>query len=449
MAALAVTSVQIIERAQVDWTAECGNPGVCETVQTGQLFGGMLGWLPALFVFAILHAALRRYPPEIDASGTDRAGRVLAFAAASIYPHIGWHMALAGIAAGFLAAATVIGLIVAPFVGIIGGAWFGGLLLGFAAGPSFSAGWSIWRRVLLRYGNSAALAAVVLAIGYGLFDPQFSVIAGAYPWLDALGLLTTTAVACSIIWVMTLDAQEPTRAAIPKPRLARAAGALAMAIGVFVAPAVLALQAGAKPLAVFESSAAPAVAYVRGYKPPIAVRLQLAGLAFIGNRSQVTQRSSERREHMPDGTAISWRMLPPIAGQDEIHVVADNGGASRELLCQAPSDGRRMCFLDGYVARDRTTEPVQRIMTFQSEDAFEDFTDLPDAYLGINFDKALKKNGVALADGPRRYCRLGLVNVTTARLSVHQILPCGQPWKEQAIRLRGHIEGLFRPRGAS
>jgi hypothetical protein len=374
---------------------------------------------------------------------------VLVFAMASIYPHIGWYMALAGIAAGFLAAGTLIGLIVAAFVGIVGGAWFGGLVLGVVAGPSFGAGWTVWRRVLLRYGNAAALAGVVLAMGYGLFDPQFSVIAGAYPWLDALGLLTTTAVACCIVWVLTLNAHEPARAALPKAMQIRAAGVLAMATGILVAPTVVALQAGAKPLAVFESCAASAVAYVRGYKPPTTVRLQLAGLTFVGNRSQLTQRSSERRKHMPDGTAMSWRMLPPVAGQEEIFVFADNGGVSRELLCRAPSNGKRLCFLDGYVARDRAVEPAPRVMTFQSEDAFEDYTDLPDAYFGINFDKALKKNGVALADGPRRYCRLGLVNVTTARLSVHQIVPCGQPWKEQAIRLRVHVEGLFRPRDGS
>jgi hypothetical protein len=28
-------------------------------------------------------------------------------------------------------------------------------------------------------------------------------------------------------------------------------------------------------------------------------------------------------------------------------------------------------------------------------------------------------------------------------------VPCGQPWKEQAIRLRVHVEGLFRPRDGS
>lgn len=122
-------------------------------------------------------------------------------------------------------------------------------------------------------------------------------------------------------------------------------------------------------------------------------------------------------------------MLPQIAGQEEIFVVADNGEASEEFLCQTPSIGKRLWFLDGYVARDRSTVPVQRTMTFQSEDASKYFNDLPDAYLDISFDEALKKNGVALADGPRRYCRLGLLNVTSERQSVHQIVPCNEPWR--------------------
>jgi hypothetical protein len=444
IAALIVTSVQIIERAQVEWAAECGVPGTCATVQSGEFFGGMLGWLPAAFVFAVLHAALRSYPARIDASRADRLGRVVMFMALNVYPHMGWYLALAGIAAGFLAAVTVIGLIVSPVVGLIGATWFGGLVLGVVAGPSFTAGWPVWRSTLLRYGNASVLSGMVLAAGYGLFDPQFSLIAGAYPWLDALGLLIATAVACCIVWVRTLDAHEPVRAGLPWPALTRPGGVLAMAVAVVIVPTVLALNANMKPLAAFENTAPSAVAFMRGYKPPLTMRVQLAGLDFVGARSQITLRSRDRREHMPGGYAISWRMVPPLHGQDEIYIVADNGGADLELLCVVPSAGLRLCFRDAYVAHERSTEPIRRAMTFQSEDAFEDISDLPDAYFGINFDKALKKNGVALADGPRRYCRLGLVNVTAARLSVHQIVPCDQPWKEQAIRLRAHVESLFK-----
>jgi hypothetical protein len=447
LAALIITAVQIIERAQVEWAASCAMPGICETVQQGEFLGELLGWLPAFFVFAILHAALREYPPAINPSWPDRSARLVVFAASSIYPHLGWYMALAGIAAGFLAAITVIGLIVAPVAGILGGTWFGGLLLGFIAGPSFTADWPIWRRVLLRYANAAALAGVVLVAGYGLFDLQYSVIAGAYPWLDALGLLMFTAIACCIIWIWTRDAHQAVCAALSKAMLVQAFGALGVVVAVIVAPTMLAIEAGMKPLNAVGGSANPAVAFVRGYKPPNTTPLQLAGLSYIGARSNITLRSSERRDHIPGGRAISWRMTPPQSGQEEIHVVADNGGAKRELPCLAVSEGKRLCFRDSYVARDRITEPVQRAMTFQSEDAFEDFVDLPDSYFGIRFDPGLMRNGTALADGPRRFCRIGLVNVTSARLSMHQIVPCNEPWKETAIRLRAHVESLFKPSG--
>jgi hypothetical protein len=463
IAALLVTALQIIERAQVDWTADCGAPGVCETVQQGELFAGMLGWLPALFVFAVLHAALRRYPSQIEASRPDRLVRVVVFMAASIYPHMGWYLALAGIAAGFLAAITVIGLVVAPVVGIIGATWFGGLVLGVAAGPSFSAGWAVWKRVLLRYANASALAGTVLAGGYGLFDPQFSLIAGAYPWFDALGLLLATAAACCIIWIMTFDAGEIVRSRIRRPVLTGVIAGLVVASLVMTMPAVLSVEAGLKPMNLAGNWGASVTAYVRGYKPPQTRTLQLAGLDYVGARNLVSLQSSERRDRMVTqslnvGTpqqinvgrsetyrVVSWRMVPPLQGQEQIHIVADDGGEMRELHCLAPTAGERTCLRDRHVADHLSPELVRSAMTFQSEDAFEFSDDLPNTYFGINFSKALKLNGVRLIDGPRQYCRLGLVNVTSVRLSVHQIVPCDQPWKEQAIRLRAYVERLFRP----
>jgi hypothetical protein len=462
IAALAVTALQIIERTQVDWTADCRVPGICETENRSPFLADLLGWLPALFVFAILHAALRRYPSRIDASRPDRIARVVVFIGISLYPHIGWYLALAGIAAGFLAAVTVIGLPLAPLVGIIGAAWFGGLVLGIAAGPSFRAGWAVWRRVLLRHANAAALAGVVLAGGYGLFDPQFSLIAGVYPWLDALGLLMVTAAACCIISLMTRDAGEVIRSKVPKQDLIRATMSLAVLAAVLTLPTVLAVEAGVKPMKLAGNWAAPAAAHIRGHKPPATNLLRLAGLDYIGARNLVSLQSSERRDRMVTqtvdaGTArernvgssvtyavLSWRMAPPLVGQEPIHVVADEGGEAKTLHCLAPTAGPQTCYRDNVDASDLGPEPLQRMMTFQSEDAFEFFGDLPDAYFGINFSKALKLNGVRMINGPRQYCRLGLVNVTSARLSVHQIVPCDQPWKEQAIRVRTYVESLFR-----
>jgi hypothetical protein len=462
LAALFVTALQIIERAQVDWTADCGAPGVCENVQKGEFFAEFLGWLPAIFVFAVLHAALRRYPSRIEVSRPDRIARVLVFIGVSIYPLVGWYMALAGAAAGVLAAITVIGLVVAPVVGIIGATWFGGLVLGVAAGPSFSAGWAVWKRVLLRYANTSAIAGTVLAGGYGLFDLQFSLIAGVYPWLDALGLLLITALVCCIVWIMTFDAGEIVSARIPRPFLTRVSAGLAVVAAVLTLPVILIVHAGLKPMNLTGNWGSEAVTYIRGYKPPLTRTLQLAGLDYVGARNLVTLQSREGRDRMVTerlnvGTpqqmnigrsetysVVSWRMVPPLKGQEEIHIVADDGGEMKELNCLAPTAGRQTCYRDNVDASDRGPKPLQRMMTFQSEDAFEFLDDLPDAYFGINFSKALKLNGVRMIDGPRRYCRLGLVNVTSARLSVHQIVPCDQPWKEQAIRVRTYVESLFK-----
>lgn len=444
LVALIVAGLQIIERAQVDWAANCSVAGICDSVQQGDFLAELLGWLPALFTFAILHAALRRYPREIEPSRPDRAVRVVVFALVSIFPTIGWYLALAGIAAGFLAAITVIGLVVAPLAGVLGGAWFGGLVLGVAAGPSFGAGWAIWKQVLLRYANSTALAGLVLAGGVVLFDPQFAALGDLPHGLRGLALLMIAAIAFLFVHLATMDPTAPIGPNLAPQRLVAAGGPVGLAVVGIAAMAALAIGAGVKPLSPIQGLAPDAVALIRGYKPPDTVPLQLAGLDYVGDRRAITQRSSERRDNLPEGRALSWRMTSPIPGLEDFHLVADQGGAVKELLCMEPSAGKRLCFRDSYVARDRTTTPLQRAMTFESEDAFEDVSDLPHAYLGIRFDRALKLNGTALADGPRRLCRLGLVNITAARLSLHQILPCDRPWQEDARRLRDHVESLFR-----
>jgi hypothetical protein len=68
---------------------------------------------------------------------------------------------------------------------------------------------------------------------------------------------------------------------------------------------------------------------------------------------------------------------------------------------------------------------------------------IADAALAIRFVTQSRHNGTTPFDWQRLYCRLSLVKVTRAKFSVHQVVPCDQPWGEAAARVRTYVEGLF------
>ena len=43
----------------------------------------------------------------------------------------------------------------------------------------------------------------------------------------------------------------------------------------------------------------------------------------------------------------------------------------------------------------------------------------------------------------RLYCRLNVLNVTSANLSVTQVIPCNTDWKAEAQKVRIYVESLF------
>jgi hypothetical protein len=461
VAALVATGVMIVERMQVDWTADCSVPGICNALQTNMSGGELLSGLTGLLIFSILHAALRRHPAAIAPAVPDRMARVMIFALGSLYPFFGWYLLYVGIGIGFLTAVTIIGLVVAIPAGVIGAAWFGGIVLGLAAGPSFTAGWTIWRKHLLCYANAAAIAGTLLVLAQFAFDPQFSRLGPVQPWFNAAGLLIATGLACCVVWISGLT----NRWFVPRfensPNMRRAVMAVASGVLAVLIPTVGGIAAGFKPLDALGEWSAPATAFVRGYKPPSGARLQLAGLEYIGPRSGIIAQGGQRRDRLMseyDATTgtrrgwtvtdrvVLWRIAPPVDRQQEVHVVADEGGTPENLHCLPLENTRRMCTQDPFAARDQMPESVKRRVGFGGEEAYELSVSMDNAALGVRWDVRKRTEGMMRPqDWPRLYCRIVLIDVTPARLSVHQLWPCDALWEAQAELLQTYTEGLFRP----
>jgi hypothetical protein len=163
----------------VDWTASCALvanvPQSCGLQFYEQFFSILL---PS-FAFAVAHiigaAALYSGGGTSRARG-ERAAKLAVFTAIHVFPAFGWYLFYVGLAAGFLISVTIIGLVVAPFVGAMAAGFVSGTLLALAAGPSpRTLGSSGWKRLVWFYGLASALGPIVLFGG---------------PLL-ALGLLTT------------------------------------------------------------------------------------------------------------------------------------------------------------------------------------------------------------------------------------------------------------------
>ncbi len=86
-----------------------------------------------------------------------------------------------------------------------------------------------------------------------------------------------------------------------------------------------------------------------------------------------------------------------------------------------------------------------RALAEDGEDGYEFSSAAKDAALGIRYVTTRRVEGSSEADWGRLYCRLNLVNVTPAALSVHHIIPCAADWGAEEKRVRSYVEGLFAP----
>jgi hypothetical protein len=466
LAAMAVAAIQFIERAQVDWTADCSLPGLCATQNPPALSSSYGGWLPAFLAFAVLYVAMVRHPPEIEPSRADRAARLIVFIAASLFPVVGWYLFYAGVAAGFLAAITVVALPLAPVAGVLGAGLIGGLILGVVAGPSWTnATIDVWRRWLLCHANWSAVAALVFTGGHVLFDPQFRGHGTVANGFAVLGVVSATALACTIVWRLA-----GARALVPATNQARGNFQtylmIAGAAVVLTALASLAIARGTTLLSRDGGLTDPIANFVRGSKPPISVNLSFAGLDFVGERSLILARTGVDRARMiherkdvgtPREATYSrsvidriptWHVAPPAKGQQAIHLTADNGGITIELHCQADQRDRRLCvrernLREGQTHSEFSPDWTTHTVAADHEDGYQFSSALPDAALGYRYAARSQSENTTSTDWHFVYCRLNLINVTEAKLSVHQIIPCDTPWEVRARDIRSYVESLF------
>ena len=89
-----------------------------------------------------------------------------------------------------------------------------------------------------------------------------------------------------------------------------------------------------------------------------------------------------------------------------------------------------------------------RALAEDGEDGFDFSGTVQNAVLGIRYDVRTQEIGSGEFLG-RIYCRLNLVNVTPAALSVHQIIPCNADWVAEEKIVRAYVESLFAADGTT
>jgi hypothetical protein len=468
IAALVVAAIMIVERLQVDWTVACTlvDPplGSC----TEENFNMVLAWAPAAFAFGLAHiagAAALYSGSNTGAATTERFAKLAAYFAIHVCPAFGWYFFYVGLAAGFLISLTVVGLIVAFPVGAMAAGFAAGLLLALAAGPSFrSADHESWRRLLLFYGSGSALGTLVLIGGQALFDPAFGHIAGPdRPWLTAAGALSAVALSCLLMWVAALKANYPSIRVLGNQEFRSAVRAIGLITVALVLPVHLMVRNGATVFPRNGGLFAPIAAHFRGNKPPVASTLTLAGLRYVGPHSAIIERdltSRSRTEtitlHKGTDKEANWSSTvydpfqqwhihaPETSVGESLVVTADAGGIQKSLYCKPAVKDRQLCLLS-------PNPPIPPDMTEQThalaedgEDGYEFSDPVQNAVLGIRYDVRTESKGSGEYAG-RIYCRLNLVSVTSAKFSVHQVIPCDADWQDEAARVRSYVESLFTP----
>jgi hypothetical protein len=465
--AMIVMAVLLVERLQVDWTADCSlrvdNPAACGDAFLGSLFA----WLPAAFAFGLAHiigaASLYDRPLTGPVLG-ERAAKFMAYAAIHIFPAFGWYLFYAGVGGGFLISLTVIGLIVAiPFGALVAG-FVAGVLLAVAAGPSvMSMDKAAWKRLIKFYGLGGAFGTLVLSGGQALIDPGFGFLAGAdRPWLTALCALTVTALSCGLLGAAALKASGRSSVLLQQrvmvsglARIASVAIVLSVPVHLMVLNGVTVFGDGGGPLASIAS-------LFRDHKPPLSGSLSLAGLKFTGPRAALRTREITLRSRMVTTTLhagtpqevnhghtvndpyVMWLLAPPsIASNESVYVVADSGGVKTKMQCWPEPGARTTCSLSpGFPLKTGTAEQT-RTLAMDIDEEFEFVDGIDNAALSYRWDNRTRGDETDVAKWKRLFCRLHVLGVTKAAFSVSQIVPCDADWPAEAIQVRSYVEGLF------
>ena len=396
----------------------------------------------------------------------ERFGKFAAYFAIHVFPIFGWYFFYVGLAAGFLISLTVVGLIVAFPFGAMAAGFAAGLLLALAAGPSFrSVDHAGWKRLLVYYGSGSALGTLALIGGQALFDPAFGHLAGPdRPWLTAAGALSAVALSCIVVSVAALKANFPSIKVLGDRGVTSAVATIGVAAAVLVLPVHLMVRNSA---IVFQQNGglfAPVATYFRGNKPPVAATLTLAGLRYIGPRSAILEREIISRSRMETttlhkGTAEEvnvgstvydpfqqWRIKAPDTPEREsMYVIADTGGIQQRLYCSPAVNDRQVCLVSPYPPIPPEMSEQTRALAYDGEDGYELLGAAKNASLAIRYVTTTRVEGSSEPSWGRLYCRLNLVNVTKAALSVHQIIPCNADWVAEEVRMRAYVEGLFAP----
>ncbi len=87
------------------------------------------------------------------------------------------------------------------------------------------------------------------------------------------------------------------------------------------------------------------------------------------------------------------------------------------------------------------SKPARSRKTARTGTSFRAQPKTPSSGSGTTSKRKLK--GRRESSWGRLYCRLNLVNVTPAALSVHQIIPCNADWVAEEKIVRAYVESLF------
>jgi hypothetical protein len=314
-------------------------------------------------------------------------------------------------------------------------------------------------KVEINLNLRGALGSAVITVGQVAFDPSVGNTFGVnVPWLTVLGTLLTVIVVGAVTAYFTQVGWEKAGLIPVGHRLSVADFKQPAIIAVpLIIAASLMVASGATFFRRDGTPFPPLATLLRGDRPEISTELKLAGLNFIGPRDDVVKRGTVKRDRMeyrienkgtPDevslGTTVyddfeEWELYDANSA-GRITVTADASVLQVTLECEPGlNSGEEFCSDENYPRREALE------VTFKiayHEDAFLRSINTPDSALAIRFD-----NREASVDDKRKrarlYCRLNLVNVTPAKFSVIQIIPCEADWVVSAKQLRERLESQF------
>lgn len=463
-AALIVTAIMMIERLQVDWSADCtlaGN-GACDD----DLFANLFAWLPAALTYAVFHIwgarelTVRTQP---ILSGLKRLVGIAVYVGIQLLPVPGWYLWYAGLAGGFLITLTVIGVVVAPFVGAMTAGFCAGVLLAAFAGPALNGlqGKQI-KHLFWNYGLGGAFGALILSVGQFVFDPAFGHVAGPQnPWLTAFGALGTVLAVGVVMSSFGYSGWQRAKLLHNTRGLGfqhlwwvvALAALLVLPTHFMVKQSLTVFGRDGFPVPVIASA-------LRGNKPAIDTPFVLGGLNYVGRREDVERREVIQRSRMEytvlnKGTAKEvtesktvydgleqWRLTDKTSSLGEsVYITADQSSRMTEQECLPDiTAGESFCVRPEPVERD---DIKKTFAIAEDEDGFLLSEKARDASLGVRIaaqtpDVRDKKTWKMI------YCRLNVVNVTSANFSAHQVIPCTADWVATAKAMRTRLEGDFR-----